>query len=152
MGGFILVKDCVCSVMQHWRALGLGALDWGRGGRVRGWRWDQELWGWGAGRMLHSGCRLALKSHLAGTLSPHPEGGWRTGGRGRWDGPGHQLWGNTIGYLDPPIHWPISYQMLAQLPVRKDIHDDPEDIFNLCVAVMYRPTTESRLRCSNHFW
>ncbi|CAJ1049594.1 Hypothetical predicted protein, partial [Xyrichtys novacula] len=29
----------------------------------------------GAGRMLHSGCCVALKSHLALTLYPQPEGG-----------------------------------------------------------------------------
>ena len=77
-------------LLSHAALTSAGAQGFGSGkGRV-GQRVEvgpgMELGGWGWGEMLHSGCCLALKSHLAVTLSPHPEGGWRTGGRGCWDG------------------------------------------------------------------
>lgn len=50
------------------------------GGRTR----NVAVW-LGVGRMLRSGCCLDLKSHLVVSLSPDPEGGSGTGGRGWWD-------------------------------------------------------------------
>lgn len=120
-GGFILVKDCVCPVMQHWRALGLWGLDWRRGVVWGAQRMEVglglELRRLGAGRMLHSGRCLALKSHLAVTRSPSPEAGWRTGGRGWWDG-----WGSDYGVTwlaswtswKPVPHMPYSCSALWQ--------------------------------------
>lgn len=87
-GGFILVRDCVCPVMQHWRALGLRVLDWGRRRGVRGWRWDQE-WSFLRERGL-GGCCTQDAAWPSRAIWPspalvYPEGGWRTGGRGWWD-------------------------------------------------------------------
>lgn len=81
--GFIFAADCVCPVMQHWRALGLRGLDWGGGsagqGLEVGQAWSSEAGG-GEG-VAPLGCWLALRSHLVITLFLCPEGWWRTGGR-----------------------------------------------------------------------
>lgn len=99
--GFMLVRDCVCPVMQHWRALGLRGWtgEWEEG--VRGWRWDHACSSDVGGRENALLRMLDLKSHLALSLFMEPEGGWRTGGRNWWDGL-HFAYGATwLAYWAP---------------------------------------------------
>lgn len=72
-----------CSTDEHW-AQGFGLGKGRRGQSVEVGSGIALMLG--VGRMLHSGCCLALKSHLVFTLSSRLQGGWRTGGRGWWDG------------------------------------------------------------------
>jgi len=125
-----------CSTDECW-----GSGVWIGVGGVRGWRWDQacsEVWG--GGWMLHSGCCLALKSHLAVTIFPHPEGGGRTGGRGWWDGLDLSYGPMRLASWAPKRHGPLTYQTPAQLGVRKDLLHHPGTksfAFNLYSRVVF---------------